>query len=631
MTQPSLPLPRTERDLLALGLEASRHHLANRRGSLLVSSEDWVAAIALSTTKTNKTGDDAVDVACKVALWKEGLDIVADEAKRRTILLHAAAVLGGAGRPVQAMADRVEALKAATEEKRRKRVLEADELYEKVRPLLPEGRKLLPHQKLGLLEIKERNYRLVVHDDLGLGKTIEVLASVLLRVAEGTDPFPILISSQTSMVGAWVEHAELWLSSLSPKIDEGFGGTGNIVTMPYGKLLDRWREGKEFAAKTVVYDESHYLKNPESQRSKAAVLVSSAADSVVCTTATMDPNGRPQECFMQLKLCDPTLRWRDFRNEYCNAYMMKLGERKVWNTKGSSNPVKLGRLLHERSFRRTKAELGKDLGLPELSRFVLPVKLGARALSSLEKEKAEVVSRLGLRASALRETGKKRDELKAGRIEEAALLAATTVLRRKVEELKMPAALQRTKELLEDGHDVILFFFFPRNAVAMAEGLRRELSADTSVLLGTSDLDAAARTDLVRTAQKRGGVAILTYAYCEGITLTAFDRVLFVGRHWIPDKETQAEARIERIGQVREMAAEYLVARGTSDEAMGKIAVTKETVARSIVGSTAVRVFRWLQDRPADEASSDDDLVDDSAPLPELDEGESGEWAGGLE
>lgn len=621
MTQPRLPLPRTTSGRLLLGIEASRAHLANRKGSILSSEEDWVAAVALSTTRSNRTGDHPVDVACKVALWKEGLDIVADEAKRMEILLHAAAVLGGEGSPSPSMSERVSALKASAEKKRRKKKEDAEILYQKILPLLPEGRRLLEHQKEALVEIKERNYRLVVHDDLGLGKTIEVLVSALLRSVEGKDPFPLLISAQTSMIGAWIEHVELWLEKLSPRVDTSFGGAGNVVAMPYGKLLDRWREAKEFAAKTVVYDESHYLKNPEAQRSKGAILCSSSAESVLCTTATMDPNGRPQECFMQLKLCDPSLEWRDFRFEYCNAFKMKVGDREVWNTKGSSNPVKLGKLLHKMSFRRTKAELGKELELPELSRFVIPVRLGVRAVGALEKEKTAVITRLGLKAAALRETGKKRDELKAGRIEEASLLAATTILRYKVEELKIPAAMQRTKELLEEGHDVILFFFFPRNAIRMFEELSAEFP-DTQVLLGTSDLDQDKRTELVKQAQKKGGIIVLTYAYCEGITLTRFDRVLFVGRHWIPDKETQAEARVDRIGQVRTTAAEYLVARSTSDEAMGQIATTKETVARSIVGSTAVRLFRWLQDRPADLSSDLDEVIDDSALLGDMDEGD---------
>ncbi len=619
MSQGRLPLRLSEENRMTLGVEVSREHLANRRGSILASEQDWVAAVALSTTPSERKGDHPVDVAAKVALWKEGFDLVFPDDKRKAVLLHASAILGGEGAAIPAVADRVRQLFLLCEKRKEDRRKKAEALYEQVRPLLPEGKKLLEHQKLALLEIEERDHRLVVHDDLGLGKTIEVLASALLRASRGEDPFPLLIAAQTSMVGAWVEHAELWLQALNPKVDDGFGGTGNVVTMPYGKLLDRWREAKELRPATVVYDESHYLKNPESQRAKAAVLCASGARAVLCTTATMDPNGRPEECYLQLKLCDPSLEWRTFRYEYCNGFKMDFGGRKVWNTKGSSSPVAMGKLLHKMSFRRTKAELGKELGLPELSRYVIPVKFGPRAHRLLESEKQRIANNLLRKAETLRATGKKRDEEKAGRIEEAALFAATTVVRAKTEELKVGAAVQRTKELLADGHDVILFCFFPRNAVTLFETLSSELK-DTQVLLGTSELSADKRTELVRRAQKEGGVVVLTYAYCEGITLTRFDRVLFVGRHWIPDKETQAEARCDRIGQTRPPAAEYLIARNTIDEAMVQVAVTKETVAKSIVGSTAVRVFRWMQDRPVEEPMEGEETVEEGD-LGEAEEG----------
>lgn len=589
-----LPLPFGEPQRRRIGIEASRAQLANRKGRLLGSAEDWTAAVALSTTPSERTKNDAVDVAAKVALWKEGLELVFDMPRERAVLLHAAAVLGGQGKADTAVAGRIEQLMAAAAARAAERTAKAEEVYGLVRPLLSEGLELLPHQREALVEIEERDYRLVVHDDLGLGKTVEVLTSLLLLTARGKLSFPVLIGCQTSMVGAWIEHVEKWLRRLGPTISESLE-VGNVVVMPYGRLLDRWRECKAYNPRTVIFDESHYLKNPDTQRAKAAILASSGADHMLLTTATMDPNGRPEECYLQMKLCDRSIEWRDFRWRWCNAYRMTLGTRKVWNTKGSSNPVGFGKIMHRMSFRRTKADLGKDLGLPELSRFVIPVRFTARQLGELEGLKESVKESLRRKAEELRATGRKKDEVKADRVEESAVLAATTVVRKRTEEMKVPAAIQRTKELLDDGHRVVLFCFFPDNAVALHEALVDGAGKGRTVLLGTANLDAGQRTELVKEAEARADVLVLTYAYCEGITLVAFDRVLVVGRHWIPDKETQAEARVDRIGQTRPTAAEYLHGKGSIDEAMAEVAVVKETVARSIVGSTAVRVFEWLE------------------------------------
>ncbi len=608
----ALPLPFGNSERLRIGIEVSRDHFRGRPGELLVSEEDWLAAVALATTPTNRSDDDPIDVAAKVALWKAGLELTFPEERKKEVILHAAAILGGNGAANPSIADRIRQLMTADQQKKKEKKERAEQSYLRMRHLLPKGLHLLEHQKEALLEISDRNYRCVIHDDLGLGKTVEILCSLLLRSAdEGRDAvLPMLILSTASVAGSWIEHTETWMKTLGVKVSRSFSDKeANVVVMPYGRLLEAWKDAKEFDPKSVVFDESHYLINPESQRSKAAILTSSSASAVLCATATMSPNGRPEESFLQLKLCDRSLDWRTYRYEWCGAFKMKIGTNakgediRTWNTKGATNPVRFGRVLHERSFRRMKADMMASLGLPELARYVLPVETTPKLLADLQKMRDSIRESLEKKASSLMETGRAFDKITAEKILEAEEFAATTRLRMVVGRHKIPTAVARTKELLADGHRVVHFCFHPEVAIALHEKLVAAFPklGDTEVLLGTSDLSPEERTELVRVAQATGQICVLTYAYCEGVTLTSFDRVLMVERHWIPDKELQAEARINRIGQTSEMAVEYLVCRGTIDDAMSEIHTLKENRSRSVVASAATRLWSWLEGRKVDD------------------------------
>lgn len=599
MTRPlPLPLPFGEAQRLRIGLEASRDRLSGRPGALLEAYEDWVAAVALSTTPSGRTGNDAVDVAAKAALGRYGIVLTFPEDRKRAALLHAGALLAGQGKPDPAVEQRVRWLMSMAAGARLCEESLSETLYDHIRPLLPDGLSLLPHQKLALFETSDRNWRCVVNDDLGLGKTVEVLTSLLSWQAEGKgSPFPLLVATQTSIVGAWVEHARKWLHRLGPVVATDFETKGaNVVVVPYTQLLSAWREAKAFDPVTVVFDESHYLKNVESQRTKGAILASTNARSVMCVTATLEPNGRPEEAFLQLKLVDRTIEWKDYRYRFCGGFKMSIGgDRKVWNTKGATNPVEFAALLEKMSFRRTKAELGASLGLPDLTRYVLPVDLGPRAQTELERLRREVKASLKEKADLVREAGKKGAEEAALRIEEAEVFAATTKLRMAVGRHKIPAAVSRTKDLVADGHRVVLFCYHEEVARLLHEKLVNEIGKDEGdVLLGTADLDTFERTDLVLRAETSAKAIVLTYAYCEGITLVAFDQGLVVERHWVPDKERQAEGRIHRIGQISDVAWGYLVCRGTIDEAMAEVHVLKETRSTSVVASTAVRVWQGV-------------------------------------
>lgn len=577
----------------------ARQHLESRPGSILVDEKDWTAALVLATNPSTRSSDHPIDVAAKTAIFVAGIGVpVFTDDRKKELLRHGAALFGGGGTPSEAIRGRISSFMKVAQDKKKDLEERARLVEQIIEPLLPSGLRMLPHQLEALVMIQDRGFRCVIHDDLGLGKTVEALCSVLLFSAErgGKDAaFPLLIATQASVVGSWIHHSHQWLAKYKVSVGRHPEDKPDVCVMSYAKLLEKWRDIRQWAPKSVIFDESHYLKNPESQRSMAAVLAISTADLALCSTATIEPNGRPEEAFLQLKLCDRSLDWRDYRRKFCGAKKVQIGQKTFWKTDGMTEPVAFGQLLHQMTFRRLKVDLGAALGLSALPRYVLPVEPSVELMMATKEAKEQIRDRLI-------EKAKERLTVSEEDIERAiqtADLAALTIERMLVEKHKIGTAVERVKDLVADGHRVLCFSYFREAALELHRKLRKGLPRlpIDEVTLGSSDMNPEQRSNFVADAQKKGKVAVVSYAFCEGVTLTNFDRVLFVGRHWDPNKERQGEGRIHRIGQKGDPAAEYLHCAGTSDDLMAEVHTLKENRFTSVTGSTDVRrLAQWASE-----------------------------------
>jgi SNF2 family DNA or RNA helicase len=123
--------------------------------------------------------------------------------------------------------------------------------------------------------------RLLLADEQGLGKTVTSLAIML----HYSDEWPLLILCPASLRFTWPGEIVKFLPHLSPsavyvvkgfKDDDFFDNEHNhqrirIVVATYGLLQKRSaaaRALQKFKFKCVIADESHYLKEKNSQRTK---------------------------------------------------------------------------------------------------------------------------------------------------------------------------------------------------------------------------------------------------------------------------------------------------------------------------------------------------------------------------
>ena len=114
--------------------------------------------------------------------------------------------------------------------------------------------------------------------DTGTGKTILSLHHYLKH--SNGEPLLIVAPPQKINEGGWDRDIQ--------KVCNHYGVSISYDTLSYGVLAKRW---DEFIGWFVIFDECHYVKNPTSQRGKAASKLTASSTDFVLLSATPSSNG----------------------------------------------------------------------------------------------------------------------------------------------------------------------------------------------------------------------------------------------------------------------------------------------------------------------------------------------------
>lgn len=214
---------------------------------------------------------------------------------------------------------------------------------------------LYPFQREGIQMALARNGKVILADDMGLGKSIQALGIAAYYKLE----WPLLIITPASMVASWSEQVKRWLPQSAPpdKIVVAYDGRtclSGLVNITSYDLAVKLLAGQPSAApfKVIIADECHALKNADSKRSKVLVPILKAAPRAILLSGT-PAMSRPVELYPQIQAVQPTLfpRLFDFGRRYCAGQQGYFG----WDFKGASNLRELQLILeHTVLIRRTK-------------------------------------------------------------------------------------------------------------------------------------------------------------------------------------------------------------------------------------------------------------------------------------
>jgi SWI/SNF-related matrix-associated actin-dependent regulator 1 of chromatin subfamily A len=438
-----------------------------------------------------------------------------------------------------------------------------------VRVPAPKGEEYLPFQVAGIDAVSRRfsgrHKAALLADPMGLGKSIMAAGVINYNLI---DPTRVLVVCPASLRINWVRELDKWL--IWPKMNaipvlNGLARINNTVAgtviVSYDLTLNpTWFKFMiEQSWDLIIFDESHYLKNPEAKRAKACLAIAEKATNVLLLSGTPIPN-RAHEFYSTLNALAPDvsggLTEQQFNNRYTTGYMDTYG----WQITGGRNQEELNTRLRGTGFmvRRDKRKVLPQLPPERHSLVVFPPTPGTAAV--LKKEE-----NIQFTATEILEAGK---PLGYGAIPE---------LRREMGIEKLPDAISWIKDQMEGGLRKLVVFAYHREVL---EGLQVGL-ADYVPVLVCGSTPMPMRQICVDDFQNKPECQIIIGGWVPlgiGWTLTAADTGVFVESSFVPGQNDQClPGRILRIGQKAEgVNVIHLVVEGSIDATVMAAAAGKQ-------------------------------------------------------
>lgn len=352
--------------------------------------------------------------------------------------------------------------------------------------------------------------------------------------------------------------------------------------------------------KTLICDESHFVKDMDAQRTVAALEISTTVKNAICLTGTPIDN-RPKELWSQIQIVNKSVapKFFDYGLRYCGAFQKPAARgQMVWDFSGVSNIAELDKMLRSTiMIRRTKEQVWKEM--PPKTRSMIPFVVEDSEEKTYRKEEAGAMDRL-------RELRKERDEWRAlvdalpeadrrafaaKHAEKAARQAGLKDLAiGEIEKLKDAAVNAKFNECIEftAGLQVnqgkILVFAVHHEVIDRIVAAFREKGIKTDFVDGR--VTGMARQSVLDAFQE-GDLEILVCgirAVSIGANLVACHTVVFIELDWTPGIHSQAEDRTHRIGQTKSVSVYYLLLLGSIEEKIAKMIDSKREVVNSILG-----------------------------------------------
>lgn len=336
------------------------------------------------------------------------------------------------------------------------------------------------------------------------------------------------------------------------------------------KALLKMRGGK-FA---IIADEVHFLKNRKAGRTK---FMHELARDPACgwrwgLTGTPQRN-YPRDNWGMFEFVQPGSMgsYSKFGARYAGGHMGDYG----WVDDGTTNPDELKARLAAASFRLTRREVAA--WLPQSERVVIPCSLDKTTTAAYAKaERAFGTQAL----AALRESG---DQSALNAMRELAKLTVKG---------KLSTMLERLDEHLANGHKVIVAAHFHESLKAAVDAYAQAGNGITprAHFVAGGWVPAEKRRDTIQKWREHEGPAALFVNMLSsgvGIDLSDADVMLSIELTWVPADFLQFEARIQDVHLGKRTTApvyEYLLAKGTIDEDMGRALIDKIGSVEKVVG-----------------------------------------------
>jgi SNF2 family DNA or RNA helicase len=467
---------------------------------------------------------------------------------------------------------------------------------------------LRPYQALGVgwLAFLERwGLGACLADDMGMGKTLQLIAFLLHLQENEALENPTLVICPTSVLGNWEREVKKFGPTLKVLLHHGdqrakgkafaaaIKGKDLIITS-YALVFRDAKEIQSIKWQGLVLDEAQNIKNSDSQQSKIVRQIE--ASFRIALTGTPVEN-RLQELWSILEFLNPGyLGPRNFFQRRFAIPIEKYGDRESLQT--------LRSLVRPFILRRLKTDKSIIQDLPEKQEMTVFCGLATEQAtlyqqivetSIAELESAEGIQRRGMILALL-------VRLKQ-LCNHPALLTAKQNPKalgiKSQESGKLQRLLEMLEEVLAEGDRSLIFTQFAEWGKLLKPHLEQHLGREILFLYG--GIKQQQREEMIDRFQhdpQGPPIMILSLkAGGTGLNLTRATHVFHYDRWWNPAVENQATDRVFRIGQTRNVQVHKFVCTGTLEEKIHDMIESKKALAEQVVSAGE----NWLTELDTDQ------------------------------
>mmetsp|Transcript_11209 Transcript_11209/g.16558 ORF Transcript_11209/g.16558 Transcript_11209/m.16558 type:complete len:938 (-) Transcript_11209:1619-4432(-) len=477
---------------------------------------------------------------------------------------------------------------------------------------------LKPFQKAGTIYGIRRKGRFLLADEMGLGKTLQAMCVGTYYRKE----WPMLIIAPSSLCGNWAAEIEKWLRYdihsdniimlNTSKINIPSGDKTNMIfIISYTLAVNRIVELKAIGFSVIICDESHKLKNYDTQRAKALIpLIKSAKRKILITGTPV--LSRPKELYTTLDiLLGQTRGWMSFweyAGHYCDRTIQTYGV----DNDGASHLKELHFLLTQTiMIRRLKANVLQDM--PPKIRKQVRVDITPTMQSKIKKimdANKELLAKL--------EEAEREEDISDAHFKKNKDYMTLFKLSGMA---KLPAIKHYLLNELQSHQDKFIFFAHHQAVLDAAEKVIKDYFHRHQQHTGTrgyvridGKTPKTKRLDMVKRFREtlECRVAILSINACNvGLTFSPqCFRIIFGELYFTPGSLQQAEDRIHRINQPNTCLIHYILGRHTLDTRLWPMILRKLTILSESLEGKQQSMEAWNANKEKFQATEAlDDIV----------------------
>ncbi|WP_213279199.1 DEAD/DEAH box helicase [Chryseobacterium indologenes] len=424
--------------------------------------------------------------------------------------------------------------------------------------------------------LDEFNFGGCLADDMGLGKTIQIIAFILSQ-REKRGHTTNLIVVPTSLLFNWQEELSRFAPSIKVLLHYGADRPKTtahmqdyeVVLTTYGMMLSDIRFLKNFNFNYVFLDESQVIKNPNSERYKAARLLQSRNRIVLTGTPVENSTF---DLYSQLSFACPGLLGS--KQYFKDIYAIPIDKFEY-----SKRALELQQKIKPFILRRTKKQVAKEL--PEKTETVIYCEMNAeqrKIYDAYEKELREFIA-----ANDDDDLNKNSMHVLTGLTRLRQICNSPVLMKEGYSgenAVKIEILMEQILGKSQD-HKILVFSQF----VGMLDLIKTELERHNikfEYLTGqTKD-----RGEKVSNFQKNKDIRVFLISLKAGgvgLNLTQADYIYLVDPWWNPAAENQAIDRSYRIGQTKNVIAVRMICSNTVEEKILTFQQKKKQLAQNLL------------------------------------------------